>query len=345
MITEFQDGFITKTKLNELVGGINANSEGIIDINVKLEDMVAITVDTTKTVGTGGDFVTLTEALNWCKRLKAIDCTVTLNLLSGYIWNEDIILNKSDLGFVIITSVDATVNHVGTENFKWAITATDSVCPTWDILLNSSVSYNGMKLSNSKIKIFDGGGIKNSLLSLNVSNDSTIFITLTAYFNNDNGKEGEVSISGSTIIGENLYVTNFSSSNSKILFNKLYMNSSTTNALIFSGLNTTPIFKVFVSNSFTLFADNSSINIDLISTSGTKSIQAKQSTINILTSGIFLSSIYAINGSKISFSDNENVTIVSATVMNGSFICAKGSTISGVSQTVNTITSNGIIFK
>ena len=36
MITEFQDGFITKTKLNELVGGINANSEDIVDINAKI---------------------------------------------------------------------------------------------------------------------------------------------------------------------------------------------------------------------------------------------------------------------------------------------------------------------
>ena len=36
MITEFQDGFITKTKLNELVGGINANSVGLVDINSRI---------------------------------------------------------------------------------------------------------------------------------------------------------------------------------------------------------------------------------------------------------------------------------------------------------------------
>ena len=54
MITEFQDGFITKTKLNELVGGIN-------DINSKI---IMLTDNITKTVGVGGDFATITEAIN-----------------------------------------------------------------------------------------------------------------------------------------------------------------------------------------------------------------------------------------------------------------------------------------
>ena len=37
MITEFQDGFITKTKLNELVGGINALDSMTANETIMLE--------------------------------------------------------------------------------------------------------------------------------------------------------------------------------------------------------------------------------------------------------------------------------------------------------------------
>ena len=40
MITEFQDGFITKTKLNELVGGINAKSEDISGLSSDLSNLI-----------------------------------------------------------------------------------------------------------------------------------------------------------------------------------------------------------------------------------------------------------------------------------------------------------------
>ena len=39
MITEFQDGFITKTKLNELVGGINANENSVSNMTGTVSNM------------------------------------------------------------------------------------------------------------------------------------------------------------------------------------------------------------------------------------------------------------------------------------------------------------------
>ena len=97
MITEFQDGFITKTKLNELVGGIN-------DINSKV-----LTTDITKTVGIGGDFTTLNLALSWCRSLIPDGHKVTLQLMTGFIMSEQILLENVNLGFVTISSIDATV--------------------------------------------------------------------------------------------------------------------------------------------------------------------------------------------------------------------------------------------
>ena len=46
MITQFENGFITKSKLNELVDGINANTGDIVDINARM-----LIADVTKTVG------------------------------------------------------------------------------------------------------------------------------------------------------------------------------------------------------------------------------------------------------------------------------------------------------
>ena len=107
MITQFENGFITKTKLNELVDGINANSEGIVEIKTKI-----LTADVTKTVGIGGDFATLNLAINWCKKIIPNGYKVTLQLVAGFIMQEQVMLNSVNLGFVeitgknVVTSID-----------------------------------------------------------------------------------------------------------------------------------------------------------------------------------------------------------------------------------------------
>ena len=71
MITQFENGFITKSKLNEMVDGINAT--------------VVLTENVTKTVGIGGDFATLNLAIDWCKKVIPNGHTVTLQLVAGFI--------------------------------------------------------------------------------------------------------------------------------------------------------------------------------------------------------------------------------------------------------------------
>ena len=109
MITQFENGFITKSKLNELVDGINANSEGIVDIKTKSDNIIVLTGDITKTVGSGGDFATLNLAINWCKKVIPNGYKVKLNILTGTIIQEYLNFLNVDLGFVEITSVDTTV--------------------------------------------------------------------------------------------------------------------------------------------------------------------------------------------------------------------------------------------
>ena len=95
MITEFQDGFITKTKLNELVGGIND-----IDSNI-------LTADITKTVGSGGDFTTLNLAIDWCKKVIPNGYNLALVITDSVI-KEYLFIENCNLGFVEIASANGS---------------------------------------------------------------------------------------------------------------------------------------------------------------------------------------------------------------------------------------------
>ena len=161
MITEFQDGFITKTKLNELVGGIN-------DINSK-----TLTADVTKTIGVGGDFTTINLALIWCRSLIPNGHKVTLQLMAGFVMAEQILLENLDLGFVTISSVDATVMVTSSAISTVFIVGNpifggiDSIMPVIDVYFKldniaSSNTISGLNLKGmlSYCKINTGKGFE-----------------------------------------------------------------------------------------------------------------------------------------------------------------------------------------
>ena len=114
MITQFENGFITKSKLNEMVDGINALY------------IVVLTEDITKTVGVGGDFTTLTEALEWCKLLNNNGYIVTLKILTGYIFDTQISLSNIDLSFVDIEANIYTDEFNCTLNYGTLLTLTNA---------------------------------------------------------------------------------------------------------------------------------------------------------------------------------------------------------------------------
>ena len=97
MITEFQDGFITKTKLNELVGGINA--------------LDSMTASETIYVGVGQTYATLSSALDYAKNKKPNrDYKIEIIIKSGTVVSEQLIYENADFGHVIISSEDVEVN-------------------------------------------------------------------------------------------------------------------------------------------------------------------------------------------------------------------------------------------
>ena len=176
MITEFQDGFITKTKLNELVGGIND-----IDSNI-------LTADITKTVGSGGDFLTLNLAINWCKKLTPNGYKVTISIIGGTIIQESLIFKNVDLRFVEIISSDSSVvtvdgnyltpNYILT--FAPFIYSENSVFPKISfksILINEPLTSNGIYIYSeikSEIHLNDNVSISGFPFGIRVMAGSTL---------------------------------------------------------------------------------------------------------------------------------------------------------------------------
>ena len=187
MITEFQDGFITKTKLNELVGGINANSEDISGLSSDLSNLIieinakALTANVTETVGSGGDFVTLKEALNWCKTLIPNGFTLTLSLLVGY-QIEPLDYTNVDFGFVNLISSDGLhrghISNSASVDFLFKFT--NSISFNLGLIVdgkNNSTGYIAgglMLLSNSYMKILSGCGFYNFVFSIMLTNMSRL---------------------------------------------------------------------------------------------------------------------------------------------------------------------------
>ena len=365
MITEFQDGFITKTKLNELVGGINANSEDISGLSSDLSNLIieinakVLTADATKTVGSGGDFATITEAFEWCSRVIPTKYKVTLQLLTGFTWSELVTINDVDFGFVVLTSVDNTVNtSLSPTNSGFAFTAINSVCPMWKILLNGG-NYqiaNGVKLDNSTMIMSDAKGItrfatkslhlKSSKLSPEFNTD-LFFLYHSQYQSQISGTEVYLEdnstlecgiLKSSSLMAErgcNIKVKEILYTNFFSIFDNCWCSASAITGLGSNdiNINVNGSSKLYISEKwkneleqdciFRINADyNSSVVCQFVSAS----------TLMYLKSSI---------GSTI---DAYGSNFVSATVEYGSFITANNST-GTLSQTANTITSNGIIFK
>ena len=161
MITQFENGFITKGKLNELVDGINANAEDISGLSSDLSNLIieinakVLTANISKTVGIGGDFTTLTEALEWCKLLNNNGYIVTLKILTGYIFNTQISLLNANLSFVIIEANIYTDEFNCTLNSGTLLTLTNAEIGSMRIKINGTNTCAGLKLNTNSKLTFD----------------------------------------------------------------------------------------------------------------------------------------------------------------------------------------------
>ena len=336
MITEFQDGFITKTKLNELVGEINAL------------DIIVLTADATKTVGVGGDFTTLTEAIDWCKKVIPNGYKVDLQLMAGFIWNTQVIIGSSslgfDLGFVTINSVDVNVNTT-VSDYLYAIVGRKSIMPKWNILLVcSSINQNGIYLeNNSKMEIGDGKGCVNGFNGFGIFN-SEIYSSgeIKSYFNTGSSMYGRLELYDGSVIKGNIHCSNFLLSGSKYHGNSITCKNIEVRGGFITGLTSflseasSNLIETNVAKAGILHINYTNVAYLDISAYESSTVSIANSLTNKLRNATSNSGS-RINISGITFSGT-------AKVLYGGIISANGST-GTLSQTANTITANGIIFK
>lgn len=359
-----------------------------------------ITGDVTYYVGSGGDYITLSEALDTLSRKHPIynsndnsNSNVTLMLKSGFILEENISINNQDLGWIQISSEDSIVSVDHTKIIDDNIFYfNNSTGPKIDVLFDVNVgdtNHTGIKLDNSYMYISTSGGIRNADTNIYMSNNSNLYCAGYNDFSNSNSYG--IYINNSSLYGNYININNSQS-------HSIYCTLSKLNILYCNFNNSN--FGIFAYNNSYLDASNSTFN-NCITSSGNL-IYANNSQINITNSEIKNSSInetilYSINNayinansvemtgssagvclyakylSKIDFINgiangvgntygvlsrySSCIDLTSANVqkggsptntdikvLEGSFITAISAT-GGLSQSANTITSNGIIFQ
>lgn len=299
--------------------------------------------DEVVTVGTGGDYTNINDALFYLAykypRFKQtaypyVVSSAEILLLSGFVMNEQVVVERTNLGFISISSEDTevTINRSaltypivsgGISYYPAFVAKENATLPVINCLFNMNTTgadsnrVGVMCSENSSATIRSGCGVKNN---------STVTVGCFA-------TEGSnINADGSVFNGTgNAYFARLNS--------RINANSITTSG-----------------NNFGVLAEDcSTINVNgsTITNSNAYGVQATRgSTINANSSTISswgFGGVYSGQGSIINVTnsncrDGGSDSTSDIRVFSGSIIQASGST-GGTNVTVNTISSNGIIFK
>lgn len=295
------------------------------------------------TVGEGGDYTNINDALFYLAykypRFKQtaypyVVSSAEILLLSGFVMNEQVVVERTNLGFISISSEDTevTINRSaltypivsgGISYYPAFVAKENATLPVINCLFNMNTTgadsnrVGVMCSENSSATVRSGCGVKNN---------STVTVGCFA-------TEGSnINADGSVFNGTgNAYFARLNS--------RINANSITTSG-----------------NNFGVLAEDcSTINVNgsTITNSNAYGVQATRgSTINANSSTISnwgFGGVYSGQGSIINVTnsncrDGGSDSTIDIRVFSGSIIQASGST-GGTNVTINTISSNGIIFK
>ncbi len=299
--------------------------------------------DEVVTVGTGGDFPNINDALFYLSfkypRFKDesypyLVSSAEILLLSGFVMNEQVIIERMNLGFITISSEDAevTVNRSvltqaivsgGTSYYPVFVAKENAVLPVINCLFDlnaTGVDSNRvgvMCIENSSATIRSGCGFKMN---------STVTIGCFATEGSNINADGSI-FNGSG----NAYFAKYNS--------RINANGITTSDNNFGAL---------AEECSTININNSTIinsNADGVQANRGSTINANSCNINSWGfSGVrsFYGSVINVTSSNCRDGGSDSANDIR--VFGGSIVQANSST-GGLSQTANTITSNGIIFK
>jgi len=271
--------------------------------------------DITVTVGTGGDYPTINAALEYLSKLQPVydsaGITATINLLTGFTMAEQVLVRGLDLGWVTITGADAETtitNTALTTDFTTADYGSDSY-PAFGVSKGGVLPRIGQLF---RFDVANVGGNKHGIMAVGAGSSADV---LAGAGVNDAGTHGIWANRGATI------------------------NAHSANA---SGAGT---YGITASNGATINAEEADA-----SGAGANGIYASQgATINAdaaNASGAETHGIIAIRGSTINAqsADASGAGTYGITASTGATINADAAT-GTLSQAINTVTNNGIIFQ
>jgi hypothetical protein len=290
------------------------------------------------TVGTGGDYPTINAALEYLSKLQPVyasaGITATINLLTGFTMAEQVLVRGLDLGWITITGADAETTITNT-----ALTADFTTADYgFDSFPAFGVSKGGVLPRIDQLfrfNVANVGGKKPGIMAVGAGSSADV---LSGAGVNDAGTYGIYANDGSTI---NAQAADASSARSY----GIYANDGSTINADSADASGAGIYGIYARN-------GSTINADSADASGaeTYGIRAyRGSTINADSadaSSAGTHGIVASRGSTINAdsADASGAGTYGIYARNGSTINANGAT-GTLSQAINTVTNNGIIFQ
>jgi hypothetical protein len=208
-----------------LVSGLNAD---MVDGYHMTDFRRAMTSDITVTVGSGGDFGTINDAINYlvnnflppCYRTNSGTPKAKIRILSGTTIAENIVVDGLDLSWITIESVDNTVTVNSTAlSGTFIVGSNGARLPKINVFFNMSGYINawvasGLYLNNgSWAFVFPDKGIRNTSSSrpvVYISNGSMLIATGTRWYGNTmdfviSGDSSILMCNGLTVVNESIY--------------------------------------------------------------------------------------------------------------------------------------------
>ncbi len=166
------------------IGEASGESVEVSQLSIKQ----IVNADVTITVGSGGDYSTVNDALKYITDTYQTGFnisgtkTVELSLLTGFVWEEQVWIDNMNLSYITITSVDAEVvvdrasltitplvrygTHFSPTTLPF-LTGFRSFMPFIDVLFNMNTTgvagnQTGISCAHGQCNIAQGGGVKNA---------------------------------------------------------------------------------------------------------------------------------------------------------------------------------------
>jgi len=177
-------------------GSIDPDTDG--GVNWELAPTL-VQSDILVTVGTGGDYPTINAALEYLSKLQPVydfaGITATINLLTGFVMAEQVLVRGLDLGWVTITGVDGETTITNTA-LTTNLTAADYGFDSYPAF---GVSKGGVLPRIDQLFRFDVanvGGSKHGIMAVGAGSSADV---LAGAGVNDAGDIGIYAYRGSTI--------------------------------------------------------------------------------------------------------------------------------------------------